>query len=140
MRYLRLERFDTRAFISFNIVDGISSLTKLEHLELIDFEIEENFDEQLKECVNLKSLILIPAYNVATSNRIILKGILSLKENLNYVMWGIHMNHLRKSKALLWKQWQTNQRDVDFVPIIEPVPFLYLIDKSTHVLNKQESK
>lgn len=136
-RYLRLERLESQALISFNIIDGISSLTKLEHLELIDFEVEENFDEHLKKCAHLKSLMLIPTYSTATSNRTILKGILTLKEHLKYVIWGMHMQELKRSKNILWRQTD-DQRDVDFIPILEPVPFLYLIDNNV-VASKQES-
>ncbi|KAJ8678459.1 hypothetical protein QAD02_014246, partial [Eretmocerus hayati] len=128
-RFLRLEVLDTRALISFNILNGISTLSRLEHLELIDFEVNEHFDEQLRKCQHLQNLLLIPANCVATSNKIVLEGILGIKDRLKSVIWGLHIEQLRKSKTILAKQIEIeNNQDTEFVPILAPIPFQHLMD------------
>ena len=59
---LRLEKGQGQHCPTFSILEGIATLPKLNHLELINFDVKPGFDKALGQCKNIHRLLIIPTY------------------------------------------------------------------------------
>ena len=59
---LRLEKGQGKNCPTFSILEGISTLPKLTHLELVNFDVKPGFDKALAQCKNIRRLLIIPTY------------------------------------------------------------------------------
>lgn len=93
---LRLEKCQQNCSTS-NLLDSIAQLPKLSQLELINFDVQPDFDYKLSNCTNIKRLLLIPTYvsQSATTNRLVLSGILKMTKSLQRFIWTITNELLR---------------------------------------------
>lgn len=99
---LRLEKCQQKCDTS-KLIDAISKLPKLTQLELINFDIQPDFDCNISSCTNIKRLLLIPTYisQSATTNKMVLQGISKMSETLLSFIWTITNELLRYVKKNL---------------------------------------
>jgi hypothetical protein len=114
---------------TFDILDTISTLPHLTQLELVNFDIKPDFDIHLKRCRNIKRLLIIPTYisQSATTNNVILNGILKLVDHLEQLTWVVTLELLRVTELYV-DQCDVSPRDrrqvEDKIPVLKPVPGL----------------
>lgn len=140
LKKLRLERCHQGSFNILNILEGVAKSAKLTDLELVDFDIRVGFDTYLANCINLRKLRFVPRYSwdVAASNRIILSGVINLR-NLTHFNWGIcrYTSISRSAKQALFPIWPGKKIvDIDRIEILTPIPCGHLIQD---VLKRQNS-
>lgn len=128
LQRLRLEKGQDKC-CTFEILDAITRLPKLSQLELINFDIKAGFDARIGLCKNLRRLLLIPTYisQSATTNNMILSGILKLEDTLQEFTWVVTQELLRVTELYV-DQCYTNDQDrrpmEDKIPILKPVPMM----------------
>lgn len=128
LQRLRLEKGQEKC-CTFEILDAIIRLPKLSQLELINFDIKAGFDARIGLCKNLRRLLLIPTYisQSATTNNMILSGILKLEDSLQEFTWVVTQELLRVTELYV-DQCYTNDQDrrpmEDKIPILKPVPMM----------------
>lgn len=93
---LRLEKCQQN-FSTSKLLETIAQLPKLAQLELINFDVQSDFDDKISKCNNIKRLLLIPTYvsQSATTNRLVLSGILKMSNTLQRFIWTITNELLR---------------------------------------------
>uniref|UniRef100_A0A336LJ41 CSON007359 protein n=1 Tax=Culicoides sonorensis TaxID=179676 RepID=A0A336LJ41_CULSO len=118
---LRLEKCQQKCSTS-HILEAISQLPKLLQLELINFDVQSDFDAKLSNCTNLKRLLLIPTYvsQSATTNRLVLSAILKMSDTLQSFIWTITNELLRVTELYVE---EGSKVKCDSIPILKPVPF-----------------
>lgn len=125
---LRLEKGQEKCS-TFDILDTISRLPKMAHLELVNFDVKSGFDSRIAHCKNLKRLMLIPTYisQSATTNNMILAGIANLGDTLKAFTWVVTQELLRVTELYV-DQCDSKKRDrrqqEDKIPILKPVPLM----------------
>lgn len=123
---LRLEKGQDQC-CTFDVLDTLSKLPTLTQLELVNFDIKPEFDVHLKQCKNLKRLLIIPTYisQSATTNHMILNGVLKLANNLEQLTWVVTLELLRVTELYV-DQCDAKRRDrkmpEDKIPVLKPVP------------------
>uniref|UniRef100_A0A182QHZ5 F-box domain-containing protein n=1 Tax=Anopheles farauti TaxID=69004 RepID=A0A182QHZ5_9DIPT len=124
LKRLRLEKGQEN-FDMFTVLNGISRVTSLTQLELINCDVKLGFDKHIANCTNIRKLLLIPTYvsQSAATNRMVLKGIMKLHQTLETVVWAITVELLRVTELYI----DANVEDAESqmggsIPILKPVP------------------
>lgn len=128
---LRLEKGQGECH-TFEMLNALKSLNSLSQLELVNFDIKAGFDKALGGCVNLKKLLIIPTYisQSATTNRMVLGGVLLLQKTLQHFVWGVTLELLRVTELFVDQCEQPDKESKDktlntgdSIPVLKPVPF-----------------
>lgn len=122
LKKLRLEKCQGTCI--FNILNSISKIPSLEHLELINIDVKAGFDTALASCTNIKKLLIIPTYifRTAMTNHLVLGGILKLKSTLLHFVWGITLELLRIVELFHVQYNDNKESGEDSIPVLSPVP------------------
>ncbi|XP_034947108.1 uncharacterized protein [Chelonus insularis] len=127
---LRLEKGQGTC-CTFDILNGVAKLEKLQQLELVNFDVKNGFDKRLASCKNIKRLLIIPTYisQSATSNNMVLGGVTELSNSLTHFVWGVTLELLRVTELFVDQCNQMNKQvSGDSIPVLKPVPCLKLIE------------
>lgn len=115
---------------TFDILEGVSRMETLTQLELVNFDVKNGFDKCLASCTNIKRLLIIPTYisQSATSNNMVLAGVIELSNNLTHFVWGVTLELLRVTELFV-DQCNQMSKPVsgESIPVLKPVPCLKLI-------------
>lgn len=123
---LRLEKGQDQCCL-FDILDTIAKMPNLAQLELVNFDIKTGFDVHLPKCSNLKRLLIIPTYisQSATTNHMVLKGILELANSLEQLTWVVTLELLRVTELYV-DQYNCKRKEAklteDKIPVLKPIP------------------
>lgn len=115
LRRLRLEKGAAEQVL----MNQVAVMPMLEHLELINFDIKAEFNESLAQCVNIRKLMIIPTYltQSATTNHLIMSGLLHLSQSLQVFTWVVTQELLRVTEL-----YRMQDETIELIPIIKPVP------------------
>ena len=125
---------------TFDILEGVSKIKTLTQLELVNFDVKNGFDKCLANCTNLTKLMIIPTYisQSATSNNMVLAGVIELSNNLVHFVWGVTLELLRVTELFVDQCNQVSKPvSGESIPVLKPVPSLKLIQD---VQEEPESK
>lgn len=139
---LRLEKGQGTC-CTFDILDGVSKIENLSQLELVNFDVKNGFDKYLAKCTNIKRLLIIPTYisQSATSNNMVLAGVIELSHNLTHFVWGVTLELLRVTELFVDQCNQMNKSvSGDSIPVLKPVPCLKLIQDIDDDSNSKKGK
>ena len=135
---LRLEKGQGADCPTFQILAGVQQLTKLTTLELINFDIKPGFDLALAACTNIRRILVIPTYitQSATTNHMLLSGVMKLSNTLHTFVWGV-TNELLKVTELFVDQCdggrqkgkKSDKKLGDSIPVLKPVPGSHLVNQ-----------
>ncbi|EFA01707.1 uncharacterized protein LOC664527 isoform X2 [Tribolium castaneum] len=117
------------------ILEAVRQMPDLEQLELVNFDIKSGFDVALGACSNIKKLLLIPTYisQSATTNHVVLAGMLRLKSTLSHLVWGVTLELLRVTELFVDQYEDSDKKKKkskkavgkgDCIPVLKPVPLL----------------
>lgn len=131
---LRLEKGQGTCY-TFEILEAVKDMPKLEQLELVNFDIKPGFDKALGACSNIKKLLIIPTYisQSATTNHMVLGGVLRLQKTLSHFVWGVTLELLRVTELFVDQCEDPDKKDKkekkptgngDSIPVLKPVPIL----------------
>lgn len=131
---LRLE--GGKGCATFDILEVIEKLPKLQQLELVNFDIKPGFDTRIAQCRRLKRLLIIPTYisQSATTNNLVLSSIAHLGETLQSVTWVVTQELIRVTDLYTdecHSEGQSRKPNEDKIPIIKPVPMM----RESHKIN-----
>lgn len=138
LQRLRLEKGQNDCN-TFDILSGVAKLNNLIQLELINFDVRTEFDDYISKCINLKRLLIIPTYvsQSATTNQIVLNGIMRLNETLKNFTWAV-TGELVRVTELYVDNCDANKRSKkslsDCIPVLKPVPGIL---DSTQIMSKR---
>ncbi|KAJ9592060.1 hypothetical protein L9F63_001399, partial [Diploptera punctata] len=132
---LRLEKGQGKNCPTFSILEGISTLPTLTHLELVNFDVKPGFDKALAQCKNIRRLLIIPTYvtQSATTNHMVLNGVNQLSDSLTNFVWGVTHELLRVTELFVdqcegQKDSKTSSSKAskkswgsDSIPILKPI-------------------
>lgn len=139
---LRLEKGQGTCHI-FEILNAVQQMAQLEQLELVNFDIKAGFDVALGQCSNIRKLLIIPTYisQSATTNHMVLGGVLRLQDTLSHFVWGVTLELLRVTELFVDQCEDPDKRDKkdkksvgngDSIPVLKPVPLI--TDKQDEIL------
>ncbi|KAK9891632.1 hypothetical protein WA026_015595 [Henosepilachna vigintioctopunctata] len=131
---LRLEKGQGHCH-TFEILDAVRGMPQLEQLELVNFDIKAGFDKALGACKNIKKLLIIPTYisQSATTNHMVLGGVLRLQKSLSHFVWGVTLELLRVTELFVDQCEEPDQKEKkekkligngDSIPVLKPVPLI----------------
>lgn len=118
---------------TFNILEAVSKIPTLEQLELVNFDVKAGFDKALGACANIKKLLIIPTYisQSATTNHMVLGGVIKLKCTLSHFVWGVTLELLRVTELFVDQCEDAPNKDKkkpagngDSIPVLKPVPIM----------------
>lgn len=143
---LRLEKGQGNCY-TFEILEAVHNMPHLEQLELVNFDIKTGFDKALGACTNIKKLLIIPTYisQSATTNHMVLGGVLRLRSTLSHFVWGVTLELLRVTELFVDQCEEPEKKDKrekkpasngDSIPVLKPVPLL--TDNDTEILPAHE--
>lgn len=138
LQRLRLEKGQTNCS-TFEILGGIAKMEQLVQLELINFDVRTEFDEYISKCIYLKKLLIIPTYvsQSATTNQIVLNGVMQLASTLESFTWAV-TGELVRVTELYVDNCDANKRSKkslsDCIPVLKPVPGIL---DSTQIMSKR---
>lgn len=134
---LRLEKGQGNCH-TFEILEAVKDMKKLEQLELVNFDIKTGFDKALGACQNIKKLLIIPTYisQSATTNHMVLGGVLRLQKTLSHFVWGVTLELLRVTELFVdqCEEPKKEKKPVgngDSIPVLKPVPLL--LDRDSEI-------
>lgn len=136
---LRLEKGQGTC-CTFNILEAVSKIPSLEQLELVNFDVKSGFDKALGACTNIKKLLIIPTYisQSATTNHMVLGGVIKLKSTLSHFVWGVTLELLRVTELFVdqcedspGKEKKKPTGNGDSIPVLKPVPIMKQEDVKT---------
>lgn len=125
---------------TFDILDAVKDMHHLEQLELVNFDIKAGFDKALGVCQNIKKLLIIPTYisQSATTNHMVLGGVLRLQKTLSHFVWGVTLELLRVTELFVDQCEESDKKrdkkaanNGDSIPVLKPVPLL--MDKDSEI-------
>lgn len=141
---LRLEKGQETCY-TFEILEAVQSMEKLEQLELVNFDIKTGFNKALGACSNIKKLLIIPTYisQSATTNNMVLGGVLRLRNTLSHFVWGVTLELLRVTELFVdqceepdsKKEKKKPSGNGDSIPVLKPVPSIDDITNEVDVVN-----
>lgn len=113
LRRLRLEKGSAETVL----MAQLASMPLLEQLELINFDVKAEFS--LAQCTNIRRLMIIPTYltQSATTNNLIMSGLLHLGATLQVFTWVVTQELLRVTEL-----YRLQDETIELIPIIKPVP------------------
>ncbi|CAG9819973.1 unnamed protein product [Phaedon cochleariae] len=129
---LRLEKGQGNCY-TFEILEAVKNMAHLEQLELVNFDIKSGFDKALGACQNIKKLLIIPTYisQSATTNHMVLGGVLRLQKTLSHFVWGVTLELLRVTELFVDQCEEPKEKkekkqvgNGDSIPVLKPVPLL----------------
>lgn len=131
---LRLEKGQGNCY-TFEILEAVKTMPQLEQLELVNFDIKTGFDKALGACTNIKKLLIIPTYisQSATTNHMVLGGVLRLQTTLSHFVWGVTLELLRVTELFVDQCEDPDKKEKkekkpigngDSIPVLKPVPLL----------------
>lgn len=129
---LRLEK-GQGSCCTFNILEAVAKIPTLEQLELVNFDVKNGFDKALGACLNVKKLLIIPTYisQSATTNHMVLGGVIKLKNTLSHFVWGVTLELLRVTELFVdqcedspGKEKKKPTGNGDSIPVLKPVPIM----------------
>ncbi|XP_050300871.1 proteoglycan 4-like [Anthonomus grandis grandis] len=128
---LRLEKGQGNCH-TFEILDAVKNMKNLEQLELVNFDVKTGFDKAIGGCRNIKKLMIIPTYisQSATTNNMVLSGVLRLQGYLTHFVWGVTLELLRVTELFVDQCEDSNKKEKkpsgtgDSIPVLKPVPDL----------------
>ncbi|ERL88149.1 hypothetical protein D910_05537 [Dendroctonus ponderosae] len=126
---LRLEKGQGSCH-TFEILEAVKDMERLEQLELVNFDVKTGFDKAIGLCTNIKKLMIIPTYisQSATTNNMVLSGVLQLHESLSHFVWGVTLELLRVTELFVDQCEDSNKKEKkpggngDCIPVLKPVP------------------
>lgn len=125
---LRMEK-GTDDCDTMTLLQAISEMPKLKQLEMVNFDIKAKFNEHLAQCTNIKALLIIPTYisQSATTNNMILSGVMTLSDTLEMFTWVITTELLRVTELYVSSSEKATTKDQkagdkESIPILKPVP------------------
>lgn len=120
---------------TFDILEAVKNMPHLEQLELVNFDVQNGFDLAMGACTNIKKLLIIPTYikQSATTNYMVLGGVLRLRNSLTHFVWGVTLELLRVTELFIdqcegpdkkegKKEKKSNSVGSDSIPVLSPVP------------------
>jgi len=118
---LRLEKCQKNCNTS-KLIDAVSILPSLNQLELINFDIQPDFDIKISSCTNIRRLLLVPTCisQSATTNKMVLQGVSEMSKTLSSFIWTITNELLRVTE--LYAE-EGHKLKSDSIPVLKPVPF-----------------
>ncbi|KAL3266834.1 hypothetical protein HHI36_010986 [Cryptolaemus montrouzieri] len=131
---LRLEKGQGSCH-TFEMLDAVKDMHQLEQLELVNFDIKAGFDKALGACKNIKKLLIIPTYisQSATTNHMVLGGVLRLQKSLSHFVWGVTLELLRVTELFVDQCEEPEKKEKkekkvigngDSIPVLKPVPLI----------------
>ncbi|XP_044749294.1 uncharacterized protein LOC123310003 isoform X2 [Coccinella septempunctata] len=134
---LRLEKGQGNCH-TFEIFEAVKDMDQLEQLELVNFDIKAGFDKALGACKNIKKLLIIPTYisQSATTNHMVLGGVLRLQKSLSHFVWGVTLELLRVTELFVDQCEEPDKKEKkekkekkvigngDSIPVLKPVPLI----------------
>lgn len=138
LQRLRLERGQNNCK-TFDILSGIAKMQTLFQLELINFDVRTEFDDYISKCKYIKKLLVIPTYvsQSATTNQIVLNGVMQLAQTLESFTWAV-TGELVRVTELYVDNCDANKRSKkslsDCIPVLKPVPGIL---DSTQIMSKR---
>lgn len=126
---LRLEKGQGECH-TFEMLTAVKDMPKLQQLELVNFDIKAGCDRILGACTNLKKLLIIPTYisQSATTNHMVLGGVIRLRDTLSQFIWGVTLELLRVTELFVVqcdeeiKDKKKIENAKDSIPVLKPVP------------------
>lgn len=127
---LRLEKGQGNCY-TFEILEAVKNMQHLYQLELVNFDIKPGFDLALGACPNIKKLLIIPTYisQSATTNHMVLGGVLRLQSTLSQFVWGVTLELLRVTELFVDQCEEDKDKkekrpiaNGDSIPVLKPVP------------------
>uniref|UniRef100_A0A1Y1KBL8 MBD domain-containing protein n=1 Tax=Photinus pyralis TaxID=7054 RepID=A0A1Y1KBL8_PHOPY len=127
---LRLEKGQGNCY-TFEILEAVKNMAHLYQLELVNFDIKPGFDLALGACPNIKKLLIIPTYisQSATTNHMVLGGVLRLQSTLSQFVWGVTLELLRVTELFVDQCEEDKEKkekrpiaNGDSIPVLKPVP------------------
>lgn len=116
---------------TFDLLEAVKEMPKLEQLELVNFDVKSGFDVALGACANIKKLLVIPTYisQSATTNHMVLGGVMRLRSTLSHFVWGVTLELLRVTELFVDQCDETDEKkkekkkvSSDCIPVLKPVP------------------
>ncbi|KAL1450689.1 hypothetical protein WDU94_003022 [Cyamophila willieti] len=142
LQKLRLEILVSGASNAF--LTQVSKMPQVTHLELINVDVTERFDEILGECTALRTFIIIPTYvsQSAVTNFLLLSGIAKLQTTLRLVSWGLTVELLKVTDmfAAKWKGPNQFKSDGTCVPVMSPIPSCYISSDEQSPVSQEVKK
>lgn len=131
---LRMEKGQGNCY-TFEILQAVKNMPHLEQLELVNFDIKNGFDLALGACLNIKKLLIIPTYisQSATTNHMVLGGVLRLRSTLSHFVWGVTLELLRVTELFVDQCEEPEKKEKkekkatssgDSIPVLKPVPLI----------------
>ncbi|XP_037931659.1 uncharacterized protein LOC119666454 [Teleopsis dalmanni] len=125
---LRLENGTSTNCDTLEILESVANLKQLTQLELVNFDIQPTFDDKLRQCTNIKKLLIIPTYisQSATTNRIMLSAVQKVPDTLKVFTWGVTIELLRVTALYMDQCKETSKKKKvhvnERIPVLKPVP------------------
>ncbi|GAB0087940.1 uncharacterized protein DMENIID0001_023070 [Sergentomyia squamirostris] len=127
LQRLRLEKGQANCNTTA-ILNAVSCLETLTQLELVNFDIKPKFNEEIARCVYIEKLLIIPTYisQSATTNNMILSGMIQLAKSLKTFTWVVTLELLRVTELYVVQCDSSTKKEKrvpdESIPILKPVP------------------
>lgn len=115
---------------TFDILEAVKEMPRLEQLELVNFDVKTGFDVALGACANIRKLLVIPTYisQSATTNHMVLGGVMRLRSTLSHFVWGVTLELLRVTELFVDQcddpQKKDKKNSSDCIPVLKPIPVI----------------